>query len=121
MCEKVKLLAMFDSLQSHGLEPTKHHCPWNSPGKKTGVGSLPSPGDLPNVGIKSGSPALHLHCRKNNLHCRQILLCLSHQISPQNMYRDTSTSRTQKVKFTISGILSNLTQYTKKQKYMIHD
>ena len=55
------------------------------------------------------------------LHCRQILLCLSHQRSPQNMYRHKNTSRAQKVKFIISGILSNLTQYTEKQKYMIHN
>ena len=32
---------------------------WNSPGQNTRVGSLyPSPGDLPNLGIKLGSPAL---------------------------------------------------------------
>ena len=35
-------------------------CPWNSPGKNTGVGchSLSS-GDLPDPGIELGSPALH--------------------------------------------------------------
>ena len=39
--------------------PTRFLCPWNSPGKNTGVGSLfPSPGDLPDPGIKPGSPAL---------------------------------------------------------------
>ena len=33
--------------------------PWNSPGKNTGVGwPCPSPGDLPNPGIKHQSPAL---------------------------------------------------------------
>ena len=32
-------------------------CPWNSLGKDTGVGT-PSPRDLPNPGIKLGSPAL---------------------------------------------------------------
>ena len=45
---------MSDSLQPHGL-----YGPWNSPGQNTGVGKLfLSPGDLPNPGIKSGSPAL---------------------------------------------------------------
>ena len=29
---------MSDSLQHHGLQPTRLLCPWDSPGKKTGVG-----------------------------------------------------------------------------------
>ena len=34
-------------------------CPWDFPGKNTGVGGhFPSPGDLPNPGFKPGSPAL---------------------------------------------------------------
>ena len=34
-------------------------CPWDSPGKNTGSGQpFPSPGDLPDPGIKPGSPAL---------------------------------------------------------------
>ena len=34
-------------------------CPWNSPGKNTGVSChFPSPGDLPDPGIEPGSPAL---------------------------------------------------------------
>ena len=35
-------------------------CPWNSPGKNTGMGGLPlpSPGDPPNPGTEPGSPAL---------------------------------------------------------------
>ena len=46
---------MSNSLQVHGL-----HCPWNSPGQNTGVGSqpFPSPGDLPNPWIKPRSPTL---------------------------------------------------------------
>ena len=43
--------------------PTQRPCglysPWNSPGQNTGVDSLfPSPGDLPNPGIKHRSPVL---------------------------------------------------------------
>ena len=30
---------MSDSLQHHGLQPTRLLCPWDSPGKNTGVGS----------------------------------------------------------------------------------
>ena len=43
-----------DSLQLHEL-----YSPWNFLGQNTGVGSLsPSPGDLPNLGIKPRSPTL---------------------------------------------------------------
>jgi len=33
-------------------------CPWDFPGKNTGRGCLPSPGDLPHPGIETVSPAL---------------------------------------------------------------
>ena len=42
-----------NSLRPHGL-----YSSWNSPGQHTGVDRLPSPGDLPNPGIKCRSPAL---------------------------------------------------------------
>ena len=32
-------LVVSDSLGPHGLQPTRLLCPWNSPGKNTGVGS----------------------------------------------------------------------------------
>ena len=36
-----------------------HQAPWDFPGKDTGVGlPFPSPGDLPNPGIETGSPVL---------------------------------------------------------------
>ena len=47
---------MSDSLQPHGLKPTKLLCPWDSPGL-----SFPPPADLPDPGIKPMSlvsPAL---------------------------------------------------------------
>ena len=31
---------MSDSSQPHGLQPTRLHCPWDFPGKSTGVGCL---------------------------------------------------------------------------------
>ena len=50
---------MSDSLQLHGLWPARPFCPQNSPGKNTGVGCHSRfPGDLPDPGIKPGSPAL---------------------------------------------------------------
>jgi len=49
-------------LQLYGLQPTRLLCPWNFPGKNTGVGRhFPLAGDLPNSGIKPMSlefPAL---------------------------------------------------------------
>ena len=35
---KVKSLSLSDSLQPHGLQPTRVLCPWDFPGKSTGVG-----------------------------------------------------------------------------------
>ena len=47
---------MSDSLRPHGP-----YIPWHSPGHNAGVGSpFPSPGDLPNPGIKSRSPTLQM-------------------------------------------------------------
>ena len=31
-------LVVFDSLQPHGLQPARLLCPWDFPGKNTGVG-----------------------------------------------------------------------------------
>ena len=62
-----------DSLQPHGLYPTRLLCPWNFPGKNTGMGShFPLQGIFPTQGSNPGL-----------LHCRQILYCLSHQGSPR--------------------------------------
>ena len=53
---------MSDSLRPHGLQPARLLCPWNSPGKNTGLGCHALlQGDLPNPGIKPTpltSPAL---------------------------------------------------------------
>ena len=57
-----------DSLQPHGLSPARRFCPWDSPGKNTGVDChsllqriFPTHGSKPGL-----------------LHCRQILYCLSY-------------------------------------------
>ena len=62
-----------NSLRPHGLQPIRLLCPWDSPGKNTGLvchfllqGIFPTQGS--NLGL---------------LHCRQILYCLSHQGSPE--------------------------------------
>ena len=51
---------MSDSLRPRGLQPARLLCPWDSPGKNTGVGCH-APGELPNPGIEPApltSPAL---------------------------------------------------------------
>ena len=46
---------MSDSLQPHGLQPTRLLCPWNSPGKNTGVGcSALLQGIFPTQGSNQG-------------------------------------------------------------------
>ena len=68
VCE-VSHSVVSDSLGSHGLQPTRLLCPWNSPGKNTGVGSHALlQGILPTQGSN-----LDL------LHCRQVLYRLSHR------------------------------------------
>ena len=42
----------------HELQLSRLLCPWDFPGKNTGVGlPFPPPGDLPDSGIESMSPA----------------------------------------------------------------
>ena len=77
MCARV-LLVLSDSLRPHGLWPARLLCPWDSPGKNTGVGRghaclqgmFPTQGSNPDL-----------------LHWRQILHHLSHQGSPKHMIR----------------------------------
>ena len=70
---KVKVVqscpTLFDPM---GLQPARLLCPWNSPGKNTGVGSHSLfQGIFPTQGSNLGLP-----------HCRWFLYCLSHQRSP---------------------------------------
>ena len=64
---------MSESLRPHGLQPARFLCPWNFPGKNTGVvyhallqGIFPTQGSNPVL-----------------LHCRRILYHLSYQGSPK--------------------------------------
>ena len=77
-CTQISIIALnhsivSDSLQPHGLYPTRLLCPWDFPGKNTGVGchSLLQGIFL----IQRSKPGL--------LHCRQILYHLSYQGSPE--------------------------------------
>ena len=60
---------MSNSLWPHALQPFRLLCPWDSPGKDTGVGCHALlQGIFPTQGSNPGLP-----------HCRQILYHLSHQ------------------------------------------
>ena len=68
---------MSDSLQLHGLSPARLLCPWDSPGKNTGVGCYALPQSVfPTHWLNPGLP-----------HCRQILYHLSHQENPRILER----------------------------------
>ena len=63
---------MSNSLRPYGLQATRLLCPWDSPGKSTGVGCHALlQGIFPTLALN-----LHLLCL---LHCMRILYCLSHQ------------------------------------------
>ena len=77
-CETVSHSVVFDSSWPHGLEPTMLFCPWNSPGKNTGVGChFLLQGIFPTQGLNSSLPP-----------CRQTLYQLSHQGSPKPVLLD---------------------------------
>ena len=70
MGKKVKIVSrsvISNSLWPQGLQPARLLCPWDSPGKNTGVGSHSL---LPGI-----SPSQWLN--PSLLHCRKILYCLS--------------------------------------------
>ena len=91
---------MPDSLRPHGLLPTRLLCPWDFPGKNTGVRchSL-----LQGIFMTQGS-------NLGLLHCRQILYWLSFQGSPWELfvliYETTSKVRVVPVVFFCSQDIS---------------
>ena len=67
-CMHVSRSVIPDSLRPHGLQPTRLLCPWDFPGKDTGVGChFLLQGIFPTQGSNLGL-----------LHCRQILYQLSY-------------------------------------------
>ena len=64
---------MPNSLGPIELYPARILCPWSSPGKNIRVGlPFPSPGDLPNPGIKSRSPTLQADSLPSELPGKQV-------------------------------------------------
>ena len=70
-----------DSLRPHGMQPTCVLCPWDSPGKDTGIGYYFF---LQGISLTQGS-------NPGPLHCRQIPYWLSYQGSSK--YRETNISQ----------------------------
>ena len=71
-----------DSLRPYGLYPPRLLCPWDSPGKNTGVGCHPLLQGI--FQTQESSRGL--------LHCRQILNCPRHQERPsRERERDSFT------------------------------
>ena len=64
---------VFDSLQPHGLQPTRLFYPWDSPGKNSGVGSYSL---LQGIFLTQGS-------NTDLLHCKQFVYHLRYQGSPK--------------------------------------
>ena len=59
VCVCVSHQVVSHSLQPHGLQPARLLCPWNSPGKNTGVGSHSLlQGIFPDPRTEAGSPLL---------------------------------------------------------------
>ena len=79
---KVSCTVVSNSLQFHGLQPIRLLCPWNYPGKRTGVGCHFL---LQGIFLTWGSnPGL--------LHCRQILTNWATRKAPTHMASPLSTS-----------------------------
>ena len=72
---KVKITQSCLTLQAHGLQPARLICPWNPPGNNTGVGSqpVPSPGDLPDLGIETASPTYSHRLRAKQQQKRSLM------------------------------------------------
>ena len=76
MCVCVyQLSVVSNSLQPHGLQPARLLCPWNSPGKNTGVGShsllqeiFPTQGLLHSLALQAGDSLPLNH--QGNPYCR---------------------------------------------------
>ena len=92
---------MSNSLQPHGLWPTRLLCPWNSSGKNTGVGChFLLHGIFPTQGL---NPSLQ-HCRQILYHLthqgnlplgHQLFLLLSSKFHAQNVFRNRSQGLSQ--------------------------
>ena len=62
LCAVLSCSVGCNSLQPHGLQPARFLCPWGFSRQESWSGlPSPPPGDLPNPGIKLGSPVLQVN------------------------------------------------------------
>ena len=60
---------MSDSSRSHGLQPTRLLCPWDFPGKSTGVGlPLPSPSTISRLKQMEEIHKFYMYCELLHVH-----------------------------------------------------
>ena len=86
-----------DFLWPHGQQPARVLCPWDSPGKNTGMGCHAL---FQGIFLTQGL-SLCLLCL---LHCRHVLYPLSPLGSPKNANKVSSTSRTNSMEEIHPGI-----------------
>ena len=83
-CMSVSCSVLFDSLRPHRLQPARLLCPWDSPGKNTGMGCHALlQGIFPTQGSNPGL-----------LHRRRSLCCLSHSNLRVNLFSSHSLTVT---------------------------
>ena len=107
---------------TRGLQPTRLLCPWDSPGKNTGVGChFLLQGNLPNPGIKPGSPALQADALTSELPGKQAkwIFILLYKCFVQILWRWRLRWRTG-CRWWGKGYLSIEALYAFKQKSTLH-
>ena len=115
-CHMLPCSVMSDSLRPHGKQPTRLLCPWNFPGKSTGVGfHFLLQGIFPTQGSNPGLPCF-----------RQTLYHLSHQ-GRQNttgkslIQSPLSRKRVFTASQVVRDLVSNLCQPVFLNQFCYHD
>ena len=105
--------AVSGSLRPHGLQPARLLCPWDSPGKNTGVGYHFLLQGLPDQRIESTSPALQVDSVSTEPagkpNPESIYLCVSWLIDAVNIkFPSTSNSVSSYVSFGINHMCAKV-------------
>ena len=71
---------MFDSSRPHGLQPTRLLCPWDFPGKSTGVGCH---WDAAKAVLRGKFVVIQAHLKKQEKHLRDSLILYLKQLDKE--------------------------------------